>query len=163
MIDFTFADLSSYCFNDKNMNTFKKYVCACECIYNIFGVSRTQYVKVEEADEHDFDDLYQSSYGTRTHIPEVVHHITVKNTQCIDEKKDPDSILSLYNTNTKESTNRFTDNKLKITPSMISLPLAALSPIMESSDTDSQHSDSNSIDFIVPDKDLPERDAWDIL
>lgn len=171
MIDITFNgyNLSSSCFkNNSCLNIFKKYICACDCIYELFGVHKTQYITVENNphnNNNNFDDLYSSNgYGTQcVHIPEVVHHTI--NTQCITDKEHIDTVINIYNT--KESINQFTYNHVLNKPS-ISLPPTALSPIttssnIDSQDSDSQDSDSNSIDFIVPEQDLPEREVWDIL
>jgi hypothetical protein len=132
------------------MGVFSKYVCGCPCIYYLLGMARnnTPYVHFTNENTYEYDDFYKTtaSYGTDPPVPEVIYHHSPKDI-IIHASTDDDSLAEQ---------NRYVDE--------FALPPLALVHV-DLSDTGSvgSHDSHDSIDIIAPDKDLPEKDEWDIL
>ena len=176
---------------EHDMQVLKKYICACSCIYDLFGLPRnhtpTPYIDFTRA--HDCDDVYTPSihsYGTPT--PEVVYHRPPRDMSIpeliVEECSEEDECSYTYakhdthnthDTHIATDTNGWPDH----TPYEDTLTLPPLqmshteltdesSEVSSVSSVTSHHSTdttdtTNSIDIVVPDDDLPERDVWDIL
>jgi len=176
---------------EHDMQVFKKYICACSCIYDLFGLPRndlpTPYIDFTR--EHDYDDVYtpsRHSYGTP--MPEVVYHRPPRDMSIpevvVEECSDEDGSGSEFtepDTHNVMATNGWTEHThyvdtLTLPPLQMSHTEltddssegSEVSEVSSVSSVTSHHSTdttdtTNSIDIIVPDDDLPERDVWDIL
>jgi hypothetical protein len=168
-----------------DMRVFKKYVCSCSCIYDLFGHPRTNTPYVPFTREHDFDDLYTSNgYGSVPEVvgnasygfmPEVVHHRPPRNISI------PEVIMEeAEGSNDEESGDA---SKLMMCGDVVcerppltlfhtdERSVQSLSPRSNHSQqsldsvesTATSHTSDWSVDIVVPDDDLPDRDAWDIV
>ena len=170
---------------EHDMQVFKKYICACSCIYDLFGLPRnhtpTPYIDFTRA--HDCDDVYTPSihsYGTPT--PEVVYHRPPRDMSIpevvVEEYSDKDGSGSEFtepDTHKVTATNGWTEytpyeDTLTLPPLQMShteltdesSEVSSVSSVTSHHSTDTTNT-TDSIDIVVPDDDLPERDVWDIL
>lgn len=143
-----------------DMGLFKKYVCSCECIYDLFGRVRNNTRYVHAMYDDGFEELYKPTYGTS--MPEVIYH---------DSYRQMYAARTTINKNCETSdgkepagtTPHETNHTLqKRDPLPITLPPSA-SDITLASDSDSYYSETDSLNFIVSESDLPDQDVWDIL
>ena len=151
-----------------DVSVFNKYVCECSCFYDLFGLPRnrdkTPYVHFTR--EYEYDDLYKPvAYGTEPPPPEVIYHHA-------SSEPSPDIIIDVPDNNDNDESiaeqTRYNDESIAEQTRYndeFRLPPLVLVPVDLLSDTDSVGSSSSqdSIDIIVPDRDLPERETWDIL
>lgn len=149
------------------MDEFKKYVCGCECIYNLFRLPKDNTHYVQTGQQDGFEDLYKPSYGTP--MPEVIYHDSHRKNCHANTIVDIESFGSCKESpHYNDTASPFSKKHSVFQPcdsSPMTLPPPTLSHIALASDSDSYHSetDTDSLDFIVPETDLPERDVWDIL
>ena len=143
----------------RDMSVFRKYICECPCIYDLFGLSRnkTPYVHFTNENQFEYDDLYKPVvYGTEPSAPEVIYHHHHHPTS---NESSPDIIIDVPDNNIAEQTHYADELTLP--------PLALVHVDLSDTDSDgsvvSQQSHDSSIDIIVAERDLPEKDEWDIL
>lgn len=147
-----------------DVNVFSKYLCECPWIYDLFGLPRnnTPYKHFTNDSRFEYDDLYKHVvyYGTEHPVPEVIYHNAPNESPSdiiIDAPKDKD-----LDDDRLTEHNHYADE-------FTLPPLALVHVDLTDTDTDgsvvSQQSQQShdSIDIIVPDRDLPDKDEWDIL
>lgn len=168
--------MSCLFYNDfsRDMQVFKHYICACRCLYNIFGNEKedTTYVHFPRDIENPY--VYRPQYGTRhmprdeEKVPEVVYHqpIAIRIPEVIVEEEES------------------SDNESAFPQPRLPPPPVDTTSIYSTVESDSTHSPSNSIspqsnhssdslDIVDSKRDLcarppscssaSERDVWHIL
>lgn len=169
-----------------DMDVFRKYVCSCSCIYDLFGLPRAHTPYVPFTREQDFEDLYTSNgYGSA--LPEVVHNASYGSTLPEVVHHHPPRNLSIPEVIVEEP-EESNDEESGDTPELnmyrdlwerppLTLSHVECGPVQSPSQRSSHsqqsldsmesiatsHASELSVDIVVSEDDLPERDAWDIV
>lgn len=155
-----------------DMNVFRKYVCACSCIYDLFGLSRTHTPYLPFTREQDFEDLYtRASYGST--LPEVVHHrpqrnlsipeVIMEESEESNEESDDTPELNVYRDLWEKPPLTLYHGKCGPAQSPSALSSHSQQSLESVESVATSHTSEWSVDIVVPDDDLPERDTWDIV